>query len=871
MPLVAGSRLGDYEIVAPLGAGGMGEVYRASDLQLGREVAIKVLPRPDPQTMARFEREARAVAALSHPNILEIHQFGRDAGTQYLVTELLEGDTLRRRIVPGPMPWRGAAAIAAQVCDGLAAAHAKSIIHRDLKPENIFLTSDGRAKILDFGLARIEPVATPTELEPTDLRTATGTVMGTLTYMSPEQLRGEQVDSATDLFALGCILHEMISGRAPFARASVSETGSAILRDEPPPLEGIPAELRDLVSHCLAKDKGHRLQSARDLGFTLRRLIERDTQQPKPRRGTAAAIGLAVLATAAGAWYLIERQQTPAATVTETPRGEKTLTQISFAKSVEQFPAWSPDASRVVFSRETGAPRKLFLRTLADSSERQLTRGEADDIHPAWSPDGKTILFVRSNRPGQRVNQTDVYAEYDDADIWSIEVETGNERQLIRDAYDPAWSVDGSRIAFDAPWSGSHRIWVTDRLGRNPQQVTTDTSEAVEHIRPRWSPDSSRIVFQNMDRTQFDIRVVDLATKTHHAITDDHTLDLNPVWSPSGESIYFSSYRGGGINVWRARVDAAGRQTTPPQQVTTGAGHDLDLAISANGKRLAMATLRQNSDLWRLPVTLGGLTSGAPLELVATTREETRGSWARDGTAIAFSSDRTGDMNLWVRTLGEQADRQITRGPGGDFQADWSPDGTRLVFFSGRADTIDIWDVDLRNGALRRLSKDGATNTHPFYSPDGSQIAYMSDSGGRLEAWIMNADGTGSRQVSRSGISVHFIRWSPDGSMISFRSLAGPGLVTMPAGGGTEQRIEGVVDGGYHHSFSPDRSRIIDVRNHRTLFVYPVSSGEPRRLFEFEDPQVRIDYPVWSPDGRWVLFDRSRPEGGDIWMLEGFE
>ena len=865
MTLTPGSRLGDYEIVAPIGAGGMGEVYRASDRSLGRDVAIKVLPQPDAETVARFEREARAVAALSHPNILAIHQFGREHGIHYLVTELLEGETLRARISRGSIPWRRAAQIGAEICAGLAAAHAKGIVHRDLKPENIFLTRDGQLKILDFGLAQTEThgLGSPGSGVGTEVKTAAGTVMGTLTYMSPEQLRGEPVDAATDIFALGGILHEMISGSAPFARASAVEVGSAILRDEPPRLEGGPSELRALVERCLAKEQGQRSQSTHDLGFALRALGERSAASGW-RQWIWAALALLV---AAVAWFAIGRRESAAPVTSPATRGPRTLTQISFAKGVEQFPAWAPDGNRVVFSRESGAPRKLFVRTLTDSSEIQLTRGDSDDIHPSWSPDGKTILFVRSSRPGQRLSQPDLFSEYGDGDIWSIDIPGGNERQLIRNAFSPAWSPDGSRIAFDAPWSGAYRIWISDALGHNPQQSTTDVSEAVQHIRPSWSPDGARLVFQNMDRTQFDIRVIDLASKQVQSLTSDSTLDINPVWSPSGRFIYFSSYRGGGINVWRSRVDRDG-SFGKAEQVTTGAGQDVDLAISAGGRRLAMVTLRQNSDLWRLPVTPDGVPTGAPEEVVATTREESRGAWSPDGTAIAFSSDRGGDMNIWIRTLRDSVDRQITRGAGGDFQPGWSPDAQRLVFFSGREHSIDIWEVDLRGGAVRRLTRDAASETHPFYSPDGKKIAYMSDRLGRLEVWVMNADGTSQRQVTRDGISVHFIRWSPDGSTLSF--MTPQGLMFVALDGKAPQPIEG-IKGGYHHSYSPDRSRIMDVTNHRTLWASPIHGGKPRKVFEFSDPQVRIDYPVWSPDGLSVLFDRSLPEGGDIWMLEGIE
>ena len=277
--LAIASRLGPYEIVAPLGAGGMGEVYRARDTRLGREVAIKVLPERfanDPNRLSRFEREVKAVAALSHPNILAIHDYGKQGAITYAVMELLEGETLRARLAHGLLPWREAVEIGAAIADGLAAAHAKGIVHRDLKPENLFLTADGRVKVLDFGLARVSPVPGPqSETGPyISAETEAGAVMGTVGYMSPEQVRGQSADVPSDLFSFGCVLYEMVTGRRAFQRETAAETMTAILHDEPSDASKfghpIPAELDRLVRHCLAKPANQRLQSARDLSLGLR-------------------------------------------------------------------------------------------------------------------------------------------------------------------------------------------------------------------------------------------------------------------------------------------------------------------------------------------------------------------------------------------------------------------------------------------------------------------------------------------------------------------------------------------------------------------------------------------------------------------------
>lgn len=279
MTLAAGSRLGPYEILSLLGSGGMGEVYRARDTRLDREVAVKILAEhlsTSPDALARFEREAKAIAALSHPNILSVHDVGRDRGVHYLVTELLEGETLRQRVERSPLPWRKAVEIGIALAEGLSAAHAKGIIHRDLKPANIFLTGDGRVKILDFGLALLQPVLSAGQ--ETAVPTQSGTLVGTVDYMSPEQLRAAPVDARSDLFSLGGVLYEMSSGNRPFARESGAETIGAILSESAPDLLAsgkVPPEFCRIIEHCLEKNPSERFQSARDLGFALRSLLTR--------------------------------------------------------------------------------------------------------------------------------------------------------------------------------------------------------------------------------------------------------------------------------------------------------------------------------------------------------------------------------------------------------------------------------------------------------------------------------------------------------------------------------------------------------------------------------------------------------------------
>jgi hypothetical protein len=498
MALTAGTRLGSYEIVAPIGTGGMGEVYRARDTKLDRDVAIKVLPphlASDPEALARFEREAKAVAALSHPNILAIHDFGRDAsvGVSYAVMELLDGATLRARLDDGPVALKKAIQIGADVASGLAAAHARGIVHRDLKPENLFVTSDGRVKILDFGLARSAAADASYADSPTAMRrTDPGTVLGTVGYMSPEQVRGLPADQRSDIFSLGCVLYEIITGTRAFQRDTGAETMTAILREDPQDLSasGItaPGGVDAVIRHCLEKQPDERFQSARDLAFALHSL-----SSPSSTSGRAAALDAApaalrvnrsvLLAAGAGAVVL-------AAAAFFAGRGfggdvsadasvATTFQQLTDAAGIETDPAISPDGASVAYARNGD----VFVQRVGGRNPIPVAQDPSrEEGGPAFSPDGTVIAFHDGQGKGGIF----------------VAGATGESAKRVTDfGFHPAWSHDGTRIVFCTEKietaesrATTSALWVVETAGGAPRKITDGDA-----VMPSWSPSGKHIVY----------------------------------------------------------------------------------------------------------------------------------------------------------------------------------------------------------------------------------------------------------------------------------------------------------------------------------------------------------------------------------------
>ncbi len=873
---------GRYVLEREIGRGGTATVWLARDLKHDRPVAFKLLHPALASSLGseRFQREIRFAARLQHPHILTVLDSGETAGQLWFTMPYVEGESLRTRLTrERRLPLGDALRIVREAAQALQYAHDQGVVHRDVKPENILLTRDGSTLVADFGIARAlapgQAHGRDRAQEPT--LTEVGLVVGTPSYMSPEQVTGARdLDGRSDVYALGCVLYEMLAGAPPFTGGTPQAVAMRQVVEPAPDLAaanaGVPPAIIAAVARTLAKSPEERFGSPRAFVAALDvgpRAAGGDGARPAPAR-RAVLLAAALAAAAAMVYVMGTVGRGPEAAGAAVASGlNRRMSQLTSREGIEEWPAWSPDDTRLVYSAEVGGYLQLVVRTMASGEERQLTRAARDHIQPAWSPDGRRIAFVRARTERGKLEPTDIYGwYYENGDIWIMDADGRNAAQAVGTAFGPAFSPDGASLAFDAPWAGPRRVWIADVRGRNPRQVTSDSSDAIVHAQPRWSPDGTRLVYRRAEKTRSDIAVVDVGSHTSSRLTADPDLDTDPTWSPDGRGVYFASARGGGLNIWRLSLAASGGPAGPPQQLTTGAGDDIQPAIGPGGT-VAFAVRGINSDLWRLPVRPEtGRVTGPPEPVAAGTRVESRGAWSPDGSAIAFNSDRLGEMNIWVRTLATGTERQLTHGSGGDYQPQWAPDGGRIVFFSAREGNNDIWTATLADEKVVRLTSDPAMDINPFYSPDGSRIAFVSDRSGRSEVWVMDADGGNQRQVTTVGAWGHFLRWTPDGSAIAFRaddwSRVRIVRVTLADGGLTELPP---VESGGHMSFSPSGSLVLDVRGHRTLRAYPLDGRDAYQVFEFADPDVRIDYPVWAPDGRWVLFDRAEPRGADLWVL----
>ncbi len=855
MALTPGTRLGVYEVTAQIGVGGMGEVYRATDTNLKRQVAIKVLPdlvAADAERVARFQREAEVLAALNHPNIAHIHGLERSAGTIALVMELVEGPTLADRIAQGPIPVDVALPIAKQIAEALETAHEQGIIHRDLKPTNIKVRADGTVKVLDFGLAKVmEPTGallTSVSQSPTitpPAMTQAGVILGTAAYMSPEQARGKVVDKRTDIWAFGCVLYEMLTGRIAFPGETLSDTIVAVVERTPEwsvvPSD-TPAVILKLLRRCLEKEARRRLRDIGDARYDLEEACnqpERDLVSERPR-----------------------------------PRARRVEFQrLTDVEGLKETPAISPDGKTVAYVAVVAGKRQVWIRLLAGGGPLQLTRDDAHHIHPRWAPDSSTLIYF-----------TPAPAGADAGTIWEIGALGGWPRRVTTSISAGDLSHDGRRIALFQSVDDQLALVVSARDGSGSDRVALLPPGT--YSPPRWAPDDRTIAVQRLDQTAFDghLEVIDLASGERHDVVGGSWLQGFD-WLADGSGFVYSSSRDSSVlyppvlNLRVVRRDGSG-----DRQLTYGDHSHVEPEVHASGKLVA-GRITSRSDIWKFPI--GGSpveNTGAAVRITRQTGHVRVPSVSPDEREIVFVSDSGGHANLWIAATDGSAARPIT------FETDpevafgvpvWSPRGDLIAFVRSKPTQAELWGISPDGSNLRQLVHGWA----PCFSADGRWLYYWRlgvEPGGIARLPI---DG-GPAEFIRTGIGVALPAISPDGTtlflvgpMRSSMGVFGVGVAYVraspPSGPGeTIARVPGERLPARHVSLviSPDGQYLATLLIDGTttnIWLLPTSGGPMKPVTDFGDQSVVIARSVsWSRDGQHIYAAVAKTLT-DIVLLDG--
>ena len=758
MPLTSGSKLGPYEIVSPLGAGGMGEVYRARDTKLNRDVAIKILPdvfSSDPDRLRRFQHEARAAAALNHPNILAVYQLGTYENVQYLVSELLEGKTMHETLRRGPLPLRKVIDYGVQIANGLAAAHEKGIVHRDLKPENLFITKDGRVKILDFGLAKLEePKKSAADLSPTV--TLPGIPMGTVGYMSPEQVRGQASDHRSDIFAFGATLYEMVMGKRTFQKQTSADTMSAILNEEPPPISQLspstPLGLQRVVHRCLEKNPEQRFQSASDLAFALAALSDTTISPPpavyetkttglrvRPAAGAAALV--IVLAAAALIYFLTRTAPVP-----------KVSNYVQLTHDGQPKSLIGTDGSRLYLS--LGSSGSSASQGIAEMS---ISGGEPRRISIVPSPD---MVPVDLSRDGSELLVVDGQGAPPRGPLWSLPILGGSQRRLADTvAETAAWSPDGKMLAY----TNLGDLSVAKADGTDSRKLLTVKGD-IRNV--TWSPDGGHLRFDTSESVGG--LGQQLTWEASLAGNDLHRLLAgwrNPPdeccgkWTADGKYFIFQSNR----QIWALPQKNSFFQAAPKPIPLTSSPLSLSSALpSKDGKKLFVIGQTYRGELMRYDSKSGQFSpflGGVSVEHVA---------FSKDGRWVAYISYPEGA--LWRSKLDGSERLQLTYPPLYPMLPRWSLDGKKIIFseFELSSDKpARMYEVSPDGGSPRPLMPDDTGHQDdPNWSPDGSKIIFGGQPNDAASA--IRVFDPANRQVTTLPDSQGLFspRWSPNGRYV---------------------------------------------------------------------------------------------------------
>jgi Tol biopolymer transport system component len=912
-PHMIGQTIGHCKILEQLGAGGMGVVYKALDTHLDRFVAIKVLPLErvaDPERKRRFVLEAKAASALNHPNIITIYDIASENGVDFISMEYVPGKPLNQVIPRKGLALSEALKYAVQIADALAAAHAVGIVHRDLKPGNVMVSGveeQGRPrliKVLDFGLAKLAKTAEKNDLECTKTlgndegpSTEEGIVLGTVSYLSPEQAEGKRVDVRSDIFSFGALLYEMVTGRKAFGVDSKLFTLSAILREEPTPagqlVEGLPQELERIIARCLRKSPDRRFQTAADLRIALEELKEESDSgrlkavsaplRRQDRRLAWAGALLAIMLVVGVIWFVRSVGAPSTPTLTALP--------LTTYPGFQTSPSFSPDGNQVAFAWD-GEKRDnfdIYVKLIGTAAPPlRITTHVARDYSPAWSTDGRFIAFLRTLSP-QR------------AAVLVVSALGGPEQKIgeIASSDSPdfanlalAWSSDGDSLVMSDRDSAKEpfALFALSIESGERRRLTGPPVPSKGDSAPAFSPDGRTLAFTRYNSSGIgDVFALGLSDGLR-PVGEPTQLTFNSramtsAWTASGRELVFSSAKSDQPGLWRIAMPRRMGQPSKPQRLGSLSEAADEPTISPVGRRLVYARVNFDANIWRIAGPTGGSgpdrnaglgSANAGVPLVSSTRNDTAPQYSSDGKRIAFMSVRSGSPEIWVCDNEGSNAVPITffRGPSVT-NPRWSPDGTRIAFDSDAMGEFDVWVVAASGGKPQRMTTHPANDGNPSWTRDGQWIYFDSARTGEQQLWKIPWKGGDPIQITRDG------GWapleSPDGKFLYYvKRLAATSLWRVPVEGGQPTKVlDGlsyslnlaIVDTGLY--FVPER----DAAASSTIQFLNFATNQVRTVANFDKPlNMGLEGGLAvSPNRRWLLYTQFDQPGSELMLVENFQ